>query len=431
MFSTGRHRIPLLLATVFTSVAGAAPLSPTDFAADASLWKKSAATLAPELKAAGFVRVSEKNAALRAAHGGPVAGVPSGETLVNFDATGLPLEIRFSLYNRGDDGDMPDKEFDRTLDAIRAEITRLTGVKPVEIRRSRRSAVRADAALWTTPAAVRYLEWSKDRDTRRPEFIFLELHPPDAAKRLLRDAAESAATSAKGYVAAEHLETTPAGDRRIKDIPMVDQGAKGYCVVAATERVLRLYGLPFDEHELAQLADSSPTAGTDPAKLVAAFNRNASRLKVRADALVTWDKPWLESYAADYNVAARKAKLPPLPAPNRDWPAFVRAFPDTLASPARLAGRKTNTAAAKRFERRVVAAIEKGVPPLWGVTLGLVPETPALPQATGGHMRLIIGYNTRDRTILYSDSWGAGHECKVMPLDDAFAITDSLIVLIP
>ena len=58
-------------------------------------------------------------------------------------------------------------------------------------------------------------------------------------------------------------------------------------------------------------------------------------------------------------------------------------------------------------------------------------ENPPLPQTFGGHMRLIIGYNAKTKEILYSDSWGAGHELKRMPEDWAFAITHDAFYLKP
>ena len=70
------------------------------------------------------------------------------------------------------------------------------------------------------------------------------------------------------------------------------------------------------------------------------------------------------------------------------------------------------------------------MPVFWGVTLGLFPER-GIPQARGGHMRLIIGYNAKTREILYTDSWGAGHERKRMPEDQAFAITHDAFYLKP
>jgi hypothetical protein len=46
-------------------------------------------------------------------------------------------------------------------------------------------------------------------------------------------------------------------------------------------------------------------------------------------------------------------------------------------------------------------------------------------------MRLIIGYNQKKKEILYSDTWGAGHELKRMPEDWAFTITHDAFFLRP
>jgi hypothetical protein len=46
-------------------------------------------------------------------------------------------------------------------------------------------------------------------------------------------------------------------------------------------------------------------------------------------------------------------------------------------------------------------------------------------------MRLIIGYNDKTGEILYSDSWGAGHELKRMPLAQAVSMTTGLTTLEP
>ena len=49
----------------------------------------------------------------------------------------------------------------------------------------------------------------------------------------------------------------------------------------------------------------------------------------------------------------------------------------------------------------------------------------------GMHMRIITGYNTKTGEIIYSDSWGAEHEKKVMKPEDAWGITVNLIALEP
>ena len=84
----------------------------------------------------------------------------------------------------------------------------------------------------------------------------------------------------------------------------------------------------------------------------------------------------------------------------------------------------------KKFLTGVKTQVDQGIPVFWGVTLGMFPE-PGLPQAAGGHMRLIIGYNTKTHEILYTDTWGAGHELKRMPEDWAFAITHDAFFLKP
>jgi hypothetical protein len=44
-------------------------------------------------------------------------------------------------------------------------------------------------------------------------------------------------------------------------------------------------------------------------------------------------------------------------------------------------------------------------------------------------MRLIIGYNMKEQTIIYSDSWGAGHEKKTLPAAEAAAMTTGRYVI--
>ena len=92
--------------------------------------------------------------------------------------------------------------------------------------------------------------------------------------------------------------------------------------------------------------------------------------------------------------------------------------------------RNKNKSSLHRFQREVQAHIDQGVPLLWTVMLGKVPE-PGIPQNAGGHMRLIIGYNNTKNEILFSDSWGAGHELKRMPAEDAWTMTTGTMSIEP
>jgi hypothetical protein len=62
--------------------------------------------------------------------------------------------------------------------------------------------------------------------------------------------------------------------------------------------------------------------------------------------------------------------------------------------------------------------------------LGIYPEK-GIPQMAGGHLRLIIGYNDETDEIIYTDSWGAGHEQKRMKTPTAYGSTTSLRMIRP
>ena len=46
-------------------------------------------------------------------------------------------------------------------------------------------------------------------------------------------------------------------------------------------------------------------------------------------------------------------------------------------------------------------------------------------------MRLIIGYNSKKKELIYSDSWGHGHGKKKMDAGKAFSMTNAILVLPP
>ena len=77
----------------------------------------------------------------------------------------------------------------------------------------------------------------------------------------------------------------------------------------------------------------------------------------------------------------------------------------------------------RAFFKDVADSISEGIPVVWGVCLGLVPEKELPASMQGGHMRLIIGINESKHLIVYSDTWGAEHEIKTMSYDNAFLIT--------
>ena len=91
----------------------------------------------------------------------------------------------------------------------------------------------------------------------------------------------------------------------------------------------------------------------------------------------------------------------------------------------------SNDRACDAFEKNVMERIDESDPLFWTVRLGDVPEKGVVQGEHSPHMRLIIGYNEDRGEILYSDSWGEGHELKRMPEDWAFTITNDAFFLKP
>jgi hypothetical protein len=209
---------------------------------------------------------------------------------------------------------------------------------------------------------------------------------------------------------------------------MVDQGRKGYCVVASAERVLRYYGLPVDENELAELANSSATQGTSNAAMFDSLKKLANRLQVRIRTLMDMDGNQLVALSNDYDRIARREHQPELPDPGavQSWSEFFGDMKPAILKEART----RNRAGLVRFQQQVQDSINQGIPILWSVMLGIMPEA-GIPPNAGGHMRLIIGYNTTTNEILYSDSWGPGHELKRMPADNAWSMTTAMNTIEP
>ena len=72
------------------------------------------------------------------------------------------------------------------------------------------------------------------------------------------------------------------------------------------------------------------------------------------------------------------------------------------------------------FAMFVRDAIDKGQPVLW------------LCQVEGqGHARIINGYDSAKREIIFTDSWGKGHEADRMSLTQAHAITEDFLSFVP
>ncbi len=200
---------------------------------------------------------------------------------------------------------------------------------------------------------------------------------------------------------AARVERRPNGDVVISDIPMVDQGPKGFCVPATMERMLRYLGIPADMYLLAMAANTQPGGGTSVRDVTFAVGDTVRRHGRRIETINGRPNPWTVAKWID-------AGIPVL------WALFTsRAVDDRINEHTRLRGGvtdwKTWTESLKPA-RRDARKLSR--------------------QAEEGHVCLIIGYNRATGEIALSDSWGPNYAERWITTDEAEAISQTAMAAI-
>lgn len=347
-------------------------------------------------------------------------------------AEGKLAHVIMSVWNRADSEEkLTEKTFPTRITEITALLDTQLGVKGVDQGLDRASAAKFKRTQWLSPKLAAQLEYSssKDHGDFTAEFIRLRVAAPPKRAQVGAVATTGVAPNVTKADLVKNVQRDAAtGETYIKGVPMVDQGMKGYCSVASCQRVFNYYGMPVDEHEMAQVAQSGAGSGTSSKKLMESLDAMEGRLKVRFKKLYDLEtNKEFQAMVGDYNRVARKHKVKVID-------AWYNAQLEEM-DPATLKEARSKGGDLAKFQRQISENIDKGVPLLWSLVLGLYPENgkPAM-QSGGGHMRLIIGYNFKDPLkpqVIFTDSWGAGHEKKTIELADAFAATCGLILVEP
>lgn len=318
--------------------------------------------------------------------------LPVEEVVVDF-LDGKLNGISFSLHNRGDSGAIGREEFDRRLKLCGQKIGALLGVRPVSKKANLTQGLLAEGWTWVSQKGMATLEYNPEALQGEPEFLRLKIAPREA-KGVFAAAFQGRSSAVKVSELPKNV-VRENGDVCIKGIPMVDQGPKGYCVVATAQRLLEYYGIPADQHQIAQVAGSDAQKGTNSLAMSEALGKIDYRFKTRFK----------------IHAMGHEGRLVQVDERNM---TVGRDFPKS------------------QFEKVIHSSIDDGIPLLWGLTLGEYPEEPPIAMQQGGnHMRLIIGYNDATRRLIFTDSWGAGHEMKRMNFDDAYKASHGLFTMTP
>ncbi len=193
----------------------------------------------------------------------------------------------------------------------------------------------------------------------------------------------------------QRVKRSDSGDVVVTEIPMVDQGPKGYCVPATWERYLRFLGIPADMYVLA-MAAGSDTEGT-----------NLDAMIANVDSLVTLYHRRIDGFSGDLDMKTIAKNIDSgLPLM---WTCDIHV-PFEKA----LSGRQKDREAVTDWKQ-------------WAATLETqdateIPKEIEQTPVDGGHQRMIIGYNDATGEIAISDSWSKAFAIRWMTLREANAI---------
>lgn len=171
------------------------------------------------------------------------------------------------------------------------------------------------------------------------------------------------------------IERRENGDVVITNIPMVDQGPKGYCVPATAERCMRFLGISADMYLLAMAGETQAGGGTSVDLLLSNIGSDIKR-KGRS-----------------FEIETGELKLRDVKRSIDDGIPIIWACYST---------KEFNETASARTQARTSESWESYL-----ATVKAAADSPALvPDRSRGHVVIIMGYNEETNEIAFSDSWG-------------------------
>jgi hypothetical protein len=197
-----------------------------------------------------------------------------------------------------------------------------------------------------------------------------------------------------------NLESRENGDVVIGDLPMVDQGPKGYCAPATMERAMRHLGLSADMYVLAMTGNTSFGGGTS---MYALFDGIGQYIRRKGRSFDNWTGEMKIKELAKYI--------------DRGVPVIwglssTQAFND-------IANQRTKTRAGVTNWTEWKAQMEQAAA-----------ESALLPDRESSHVVLIIGYNKETDEIAFSDSWGERYKERWITVGEAEKVSQQRFYVI-
>lgn len=396
-----------------------------------NMWKNDKISILKYFKDLELMWISDKKTSARSIHPElTFLDQKVYEALFQFKGEKLS-DIYLSIYNRGDAGDIDMEHFNGIVQNAKVNLEKWTKTKGTLQKQVVKNAnIHTQHQIWTKNPYRLDLEWSSSTysDTL-PEYIRLRMAPfkadfnPLTANLEIKDNQRSLSL----FELQKNVVKEANGNVYINAIPMVDQGSKGYCSVATSQRILQYYGKDIDQHELAQIAQTETQKGTYSEYLVDGIHRIAKAFDVKVKTYYSIDYDGFTKLIGKYNKLAKAKHLGPVSVSRKEAidDIYQRFEINVLKEVC-----QSNKSDFDNFQSLVIGHVEAGIPLLWSVVIGPVRENPPI-LSHGGHMRIIFGFNPKTHDIIYTDSWGIGHEFKKMNVLDAWAITKGLYSIEP
>ena len=276
------------------------------------------------------------------------------------------------------------------------------------IQEDKKNLIAGLTQLFGEPVADRFGQGRETRESMKRwnwnGHAFLLASPRDEYVALRVMTTESADAGGRSRIpdsvlreaVAKRIEKRANGDVILKDMPMVNQGPKGYCVPATWERVMRYMGVPADMYTLAMAGQTEAGGGSS----VAAVSAGASQAVIQAGRRI--ESPVMKLDATSVSRFIDRG-LPIM------WAMF--SSPDfNNAINSRMEARKNanDTAAWKK----VLADARRQVRKMRS-------------QRDSGHVCMITGYNKQTGEIAISDSWGIEFAERWITPEEAAAVSQT------
>ena len=325
------------------------------------------------------------------------------------------------IYAKGDVGKkaLEKDDFLKLLKRLSGEIAQNFSKVLCEKRQVKIGGTKAWVWSWKNKKMTARIKYAIN-DKNVPEFMTLEFLAPGyelggASRTSMRSSGSRASIMRR-------VRRDRNGDCYLI-VPMVDQGSKGYCVPATLERVLTFYGIRIEQSSLAQMLGADAARGTSMHKTITKLREVDGRLGLIYAPRGTFED--INNARHGNRMLNRYNRLA-----RRHGKQTVKAGKDWLKSiDYEVFKQLRGNRGADAFFGRVKSDIDRGTPIFWAVILFPSDKTAGQQKVPGYHLRLITGYNPEQRQIIFSDSWGQGHEKKVLPLADAWTITRGTFVM--